>query len=747
MEREDEIERKEWSLCCICEGDYRKDIRINAECLHSYCYECIVQTSSTSTLCPICETPLPTPLSSLPQNHVLITWRSLSPPSPFSLTSIDNFNNDSGNDIQDSIIIIEICEGCEEKNAKLNCKECAKNYCKECFDYVHTLKAFQKHKTPTEIEISSPINNFANNASQKIKTILDYEECDKNNHKKMKEIYCEMCDQFICLYCMDEDHHDHFLISALKYVEVIKGKWESFRESVAIKIKSKFDVNTNMKIVNDHLSSTNKEIERLEEELRKLYLQKKKYEKIISLNLQVEKEIDISLRFIRHFITTLPLLPLSSYYPFLKTNTDKNDIDNGNPGDNNDTIADNDDDDDNDNDDTDDDNSDEDNNDDNNSDDGGDSNDNNDSNEENNNEENKLEITRRMKIKQMMEEDKLEKVFSSIDPSLSTSSLLFHFNLLEEGKNEISSFQIKRGISNPHSISLFLSSDLLIITNFNSIYTSDTKFYKLDGSIYEGNPIKRDYSLILNCSGTSSHIYLPKKNLIYISRNTSEERISKSRKRTYNYQRSFIEIYTFNDQKLVFQIDGKYLNEIKGMGKSVKLDLLFVCDYSNKRIFIFKLSSGEFHSKIELDFRPTSIDLSKSANLLIISNYDKHSIYLFTLFPPHNNKTDEININNNGNINNIDIPSGDENGCEESEEDQEIKPTLFRKIKIEKEFGGRISEGQSIAIHSKEKYFVVVVTSVDNSNSKLIFFNYEGDFITSFQPTNKQLTKCKSDFY
>ena len=113
----------------------------------------------------------------------------------------------------------------------------------------------------------------------------------------------------------------------------------------------------------------------------------------------------------------------------------------------------------------------------------------------------------------MMEEDKLEKVFTSIDPSLSTSSLFFHFNLLEEGKNEISYFDS----SIYHFISLFFSSNLVILSG-----NSNLRLYKLNGSIYEGNPIKRDYSLILNRSGTSSHIYLPQKNLIYISRNYTE---------------------------------------------------------------------------------------------------------------------------------------------------------------------------------------------------------------------------------
>ena len=37
---------------------------VNKECLHSYCKECIEQSASTSLLCPICHSSLPTPLSS-----------------------------------------------------------------------------------------------------------------------------------------------------------------------------------------------------------------------------------------------------------------------------------------------------------------------------------------------------------------------------------------------------------------------------------------------------------------------------------------------------------------------------------------------------------------------------------------------------------------------------------------------------------------------------------------------------------
>ena len=59
---------------------------MNKECFHSYCKECIEQSASTSLLCPICHSSLPTPLSSLPINFTLCYWQTLSPPlPPFSL--------------------------------------------------------------------------------------------------------------------------------------------------------------------------------------------------------------------------------------------------------------------------------------------------------------------------------------------------------------------------------------------------------------------------------------------------------------------------------------------------------------------------------------------------------------------------------------------------------------------------------------------------------------------------------------
>ena len=76
------IERKVWSLCFLCEEystnnkedggkEEEGNIVMNKECYHSYCKECIEQSATTSLLCPICHSSLPTPLSSLPINFTL----------------------------------------------------------------------------------------------------------------------------------------------------------------------------------------------------------------------------------------------------------------------------------------------------------------------------------------------------------------------------------------------------------------------------------------------------------------------------------------------------------------------------------------------------------------------------------------------------------------------------------------------------------------------------------------------------
>ena len=90
---EERVERKVWSECSLCKREYSYGgiIRMNGECLHSYCKECIEKNATSSQLCPVCSKPLSSPLSSLPINYSLLYWCSLSPP------LLQNNNNNINN--------------------------------------------------------------------------------------------------------------------------------------------------------------------------------------------------------------------------------------------------------------------------------------------------------------------------------------------------------------------------------------------------------------------------------------------------------------------------------------------------------------------------------------------------------------------------------------------------------------------------------------------------------------------------
>ena len=139
-EREEfEIERKVWSNCFLCEEEYatkqleggkeERNIVMNIECSHSYCKECIEQSASTSLLCPICHSSLPTPLSSLPINYTLCYWQTLSPPlPPFTLPS-----QPIGDKLEEEIQ--KICENCEEKKGEIYCSMCDSALCVACSEF------------------------------------------------------------------------------------------------------------------------------------------------------------------------------------------------------------------------------------------------------------------------------------------------------------------------------------------------------------------------------------------------------------------------------------------------------------------------------------------------------------------------------------------------------------------------------------------------------------------------------------
>ena len=166
-------ERTVWHFCKICEKEYSKDIRIHAECLNTFCFECIqtVSQQHSTNLCPYCQFPLPTPLSSLPLNYSLIYWNSLrnSENSTESEEITTNFSKNSS-------------ETCSEHNNHFS------SYCGECNEAVCTFCILEKHPSHNLILKNEHIENIkkkwqlnVNEAKEENKSVQLFLSRDKSS--------------------------------------------------------------------------------------------------------------------------------------------------------------------------------------------------------------------------------------------------------------------------------------------------------------------------------------------------------------------------------------------------------------------------------------------------------------------------------------------------------------------------------------------------------------------------------------
>ena len=266
--------------------------------------ECIEQSASTSLLCPICHSSLPSPLSTLPINYSLHFWQTLSPLPPFSLPSHLNINKDNENNEKEKQ---QICDECEEhKEDVYYCSDCKTILCFSCSDIRRTMKnhsispltstSFLKKSSTSILPLSSPI--------------IYFNHCDIHKHEEMK-LYCMTCNECVCVDCTGDSHAIHSTKSVLKRVEDIKEEWKKSVEEISIDF-----IDIQQKSINDHdLDQVNEEIKMLEEKLKSL-IEKKEFmiDEMKKMNERKEK-INLTTLFLLSFIQSLPPLPLSTFIP------------------------------------------------------------------------------------------------------------------------------------------------------------------------------------------------------------------------------------------------------------------------------------------------------------------------------------------------------------------------------------------------------------------------------------------------
>ena len=335
-EREEiEIERIVWSTCYLCEEEYSTptnkqqqqqqekeggneggNIVMNKECLHSYCKECIEQSASTSLLCPICHSSLPTPLSSLPINFTLWYWQSLSPPLPsFTLPLIPLLADEEEK---------KICDDCEENKVEVHCSFCDSNLCVSCSDSIHSRKSMKNHSV-------SPITSLSvlkkSSLLPTTSPIIQFYQCELHNQKKMK-LYCMTCNECVCVDCISDFHFTHPVKSVIKRVEDIKEEWKKGVEEISNDIKNNKlnGVNFQSEKLSKEIDQVNEEIKMLEDTMMKLIDKKERMMADLNRMNESKEKINQSTSFLLFFLRSLPPLPLSSFLPSSSSVNNNNNI-------------------------------------------------------------------------------------------------------------------------------------------------------------------------------------------------------------------------------------------------------------------------------------------------------------------------------------------------------------------------------------------------------------------------------------
>ena len=702
-EREElEIERKVWSKCSQCEEEYAKgeggNIVMNMNCFHSYCKECIEQSASTSLLCPVCHSSLPTPLSSLPINFTLCYWQSLSPPLPLLLNNINNMNSINNNNNNNKEYQHK-CEDCEEEKGEVNyCSDCTSILCTSCSNEIHSRKSMKNHSI-------SSVSSFHSStvASPEASPIIKLDQCEihnknnKNNKQRAKELYCMTCNESVCVDCIGEFHSNHVTKTIIKRVEDIKGEWKNSVEKISTYQLNEVDIHCEK--ASKYINKMNKEIKKLEELLKSLIDKKERMMEHMQRLKESKEKINQTTSFLLSFLQSLPPLPLSSFIPPSSSiNNNDNNINN---------IKDN-----------------------------------------NINNDNKEEKGRG-RIKNFFEKENLISLYSSLLPSSSKifpkndqesyidkyseeekekrNKMIFS-NQLIRNQNLLSTFNSKFNSHASNPFSLFNTPDYITYNDkLNmmgvSYYIEDkVRIMDKNGALIRSFSIQKPRGIaiipslsLLAVSSGENHVidFFDISSLLYLHNNNNNNNDHPSNNNNNNNLEEDLPLLYSIGKGIGGGDDHFHFNIPYGIGYSEGKGILAACN--NQRIEIYKIRrDGYEHEGMipNLQFNPIQIAISSPGDLILSLGDDPNSdvfsrkFYIKTFIH------------------------------EEEEEDEEgEKKIRWREegeIRSPPSLHPPLTTPKGIAIHSPLNYCVIC----DMYNNRILFFNITTrDLICSYQPT------------
>ena len=180
--------------CAICLGTF-KDPKM-LQCFHVYCKACLRppvlqdRQGQLAIICPTCR-----------QSTILPPAKDVSNlPSAFHVHHLF--------DIQEALEKLKEpqkvqCEKCTKssRTATNFCRDCGQFICEKCLEMHSEWKEFTKHTVVSIEEIQSDVKQLV----PPKKVIL----CCPQHQGKELDLYCETCEELICLHCTVKIHKDH----------------------------------------------------------------------------------------------------------------------------------------------------------------------------------------------------------------------------------------------------------------------------------------------------------------------------------------------------------------------------------------------------------------------------------------------------------------------------------------------------------------------------------------------------------
>ena len=144
------------------------------------------------------------------------------------------------------------------------------------------------------------------------KCFTNYFICDLH-HQKEKELYCETCEQCVCVYCIVDNHKLHSAIPVVNKVADIQSHWLINVQKLSNNQYQNLISKEN--IILKQVKEIDEEINQLEDKLKILKEKRSSMEIILNDIIDSKSKVNLTLSFLSSFLHSLPPLPLSSFIP------------------------------------------------------------------------------------------------------------------------------------------------------------------------------------------------------------------------------------------------------------------------------------------------------------------------------------------------------------------------------------------------------------------------------------------------